>query len=80
MYNNFATYGIQIDGAYILDDRHTIRGGFLGDYTIEKLDTSAAVFPVDATGAQTSTVPFTINESLATALLRGASTFRTSSS
>ena len=62
VYNNFATYGMQLDGAYVLDDRHTLRSGFLGDYTIEKLDTSSAVFPTDASATQTSTVPFVIND------------------
>jgi outer membrane receptor protein involved in Fe transport len=62
VYNNFATYGVQIDGAYTLDARHTIRAGFLGDYTIEKLDTSSEVFPANSAGGQTSVVPFSVDE------------------
>jgi outer membrane receptor protein involved in Fe transport len=62
VYNSFATYGAQLDGAYVLDERHTIRAGFLGDYTIEKNDTSSEVFPANAAGTQTSEVPYRVDE------------------
>lgn len=58
--NSFLTNGVQLDAAYILDDAHTVRFGLLGDYTSEILNTNNLVFPVDATGAQTSTTPFSI--------------------
>lgn len=58
--NSFLTDGVQLDAAYILNDEHTIRFGLLGDYTSEILNTNNSVFPVDSTGAQTSTTPFTI--------------------
>ena len=60
--NGFITSGMQFDASYVLDDHNTLRFGFLGDYTAESLTSSASVFPVDATGAQSSTVPFTLND------------------
>lgn len=60
IYNTFATYGIQLDSSYALDPAHTVRVGLIGDFTAEKLDSSSAVFPVDSSGGQTSTTPFTI--------------------
>lgn len=60
--NSFATYGVQLDSAYVLNDQHTIRAGLIADYTAEKLNTSSAVFPVDASGMQTSDSTFRINE------------------
>ena len=62
VYNSFATYGLQLDGAYILNDQHTIRAGFIGDYTIEKSDTESEVFATNASGVQTSDAPFNIDE------------------
>lgn len=59
--NGFHTSGMQVDASYILDDHNTVRFGLLGDYTNETLDTSTAVFPIDATGAQLSDVPSTID-------------------
>ncbi|HWE93392.1 MAG TPA: TonB-dependent receptor [Tepidisphaeraceae bacterium] len=60
--NSFATYGVQLDSAYVLNDQHTIRGGLIGDYTAEKLNTSSAVFPTDSSGMQTSDSTFLINQ------------------
>jgi hypothetical protein len=62
VYNNFATYGMQLDGAYNLDERNIVCAGFLGGYTIEKSNTSSLVFPANAAGGQTSDVPFNITE------------------
>ena len=62
IYNSFATYGVQIDGSYILNDQHTLRGGFLGDYSIEKFDASSVAFPSGAERAQTSDVPLNISD------------------
>ena len=63
--NSFFTNGIQFDASYSLDNGHTIRAGFLGDYTDEKLNTSSLVFPVDANGMQTSTHPIKISDHVA---------------
>ena len=55
------TNGVQFDMAYKADRHHTIRVGFIGDYTSERLVTSSNVFFVDPlSGAQTSTTPATI--------------------
>lgn len=58
--NSFWTNGVQLDAAYILNDEHTVRFGLLADYTSEILNSNNSVFPVDSTGAQTSTTPFSI--------------------
>ena len=63
VFNNFWTNGAQLDSSYILNDRHTLRAGFIGDYTTERLNTDTSVFPVDPGGAQTSTVPENISDS-----------------
>jgi outer membrane receptor protein involved in Fe transport len=55
--NTFFTNGMQFDGAFVLNDQHTLRAGFLGDFTAERLETNTSVFDVDATGAQSSFVP-----------------------
>jgi outer membrane receptor protein involved in Fe transport len=60
--NDFVTSGLQFDGSYVLGDRHTLRAGAIFDYTTERLDTFSAVFPADATGAQTSTTPINIRD------------------
>jgi outer membrane receptor protein involved in Fe transport len=58
--NSFLTNGLQFDASYIANEEHTLRFGFLGDYTSEILNANNLVFPVDATGAQTSTMPVSI--------------------
>jgi len=60
--DGFLTDGAQFDAAYILDNRNTLRFGFLGDYTSEAVGSNTAVFSVDATGAQTSDLPFAITD------------------
>lgn len=62
IYNNFATYGVELDSAYVLNDQHTIRAGFIGDYTIEHLNSSIDLFATDADGGQASDVPFNISD------------------
>jgi hypothetical protein len=47
--NNFFTNGVQLDNSVIVNKDHTVRFGFIGDYTTESLDTNTAVFPVDPT-------------------------------
>ena len=56
--NNFFTNGLQFDSSYILNDRHTLRGGLVAENTLEKLNTNTAVF--DTTGALPPDVPFSI--------------------
>lgn len=60
--NTFLDNGVQFDASYILNDEHTIRFGLLADYTSEILNTNDLVFPVDSTGAQTSTTPLNITD------------------
>jgi outer membrane receptor protein involved in Fe transport len=62
VFNDFLTSGVQFDSSYILDDHHTLRAGFIADFTNESLNTDTAVFPVDTTGAPTSSTPFTISD------------------
>ena len=60
--NDFLTSGVQFDGSYILNDQHTIRAGAIADFTNERLDTKTAIFPVDTTGAPTSSTPSNITD------------------
>jgi TonB dependent receptor len=52
--------GIQLDSSWAISDSNVLRGGFL--LTVESADarTNNRVFPVDASGSQTSEVPITI--------------------
>jgi outer membrane receptor protein involved in Fe transport len=52
--------GWQTDGAYKLNDAHTVRAGLYYQHDSSKSDTTSQVLPIDATGAQTSIVPLTI--------------------
>ena len=62
IYNSYLTNGVQLDASYNLNDQHTVRGGFIADYTGEKFNSTTGVFPVDASGAQTSDVPTYISD------------------
>jgi outer membrane receptor protein involved in Fe transport len=58
VHNDYFTNGVQFDSSYILNDQHTIRAGFLGNFTSERLDTNTNVFATDPlTGAVSSDVP-----------------------
>jgi outer membrane receptor protein involved in Fe transport len=57
VYNNAVTNGLQFDSSYMLTDEHTLRGGFLLDYTNENLNSNTWVFPVNGAGDQSSNVP-----------------------
>ena len=57
---SFFTNGIQFDMSYVLNDHHTLRAGMQLAYTAESNTSDTAVFATDATGAQTSDVPFSI--------------------
>jgi outer membrane receptor protein involved in Fe transport len=52
--------GIQADASYKLNDAHTFRAGLSisGERTISQV--TSDVFPVDASGAQTTDIPFTV--------------------
>ncbi len=52
--------GVQFDGSWAWNDSNVLRGGFLLTIESAKADTTNQVFPVNASGAQTSNVPFTI--------------------
>jgi outer membrane receptor protein involved in Fe transport len=44
VFNNFFTNGAQFDASYIVNDQHTVRAGFIGDYTTESLNTNTLDF------------------------------------
>lgn len=52
--------GLQFDLSYKLGDSHTVRGGFAYARQRTNSNNTVAVFPVDATGAQSATDPVTI--------------------
>jgi len=52
--------GLQGDGAYRLNDSHTLRAGFYGSAEPVAINNHAQVFPADDMGMQTSTVPISI--------------------
>jgi outer membrane receptor for ferrienterochelin and colicins len=52
--------GTQLEGAYTLNDAHTIRGGLIVSTDRTKSKTNSQVFFLDDAGAQTSSVPSTI--------------------
>ena len=54
--------GVQLDANWIINDSHTLRGGLLVTAEMAKIDTTTAVFPTDASGAQTSDIPFSITD------------------
>jgi outer membrane receptor for ferrienterochelin and colicins len=54
------SFGVQLEGVYALNDAHTLRSGLIVSTDHTTSNTSSQVFPVDATGAQTSDVPVTI--------------------
>src|SRR5437660_12907270 len=49
--------GAELDSSYKLNDEHTLRAGFIFTEQQATVDTVTLVFPVDATGNQTSTTP-----------------------
>ncbi|MCO5401558.1 TonB-dependent receptor [Ralstonia soli] len=53
-------YGVQGDASYKLGDKHTLRFGVFAQRERYVADNTSSVFAADATGAQTSTTPFTI--------------------
>jgi outer membrane receptor protein involved in Fe transport len=65
--------GLQGDASYELTDTNTVRAGFYFSGERAEIDNHSAVFPADAAGNQTSTVPFNIvdNAGLTTWLYDG---------
>jgi outer membrane cobalamin receptor len=61
-FKNDTAIGWQTDAAYKVGDAHTVRGGFYFQHDSASSDTTSAVLPIDATGAQTATVPQSIIE------------------
>ncbi len=56
-------YGLQADGAYRLDERHTVRYGMQAQHELTRAKTFAQVLPVDAAGAPVTDVPVGIADS-----------------
>jgi outer membrane receptor protein involved in Fe transport len=56
-------YGVQTDASWRIDDRHTLRFGFLAQEELIGARTTSQVLPVDATGTPTTDVPQTIGDS-----------------
>ncbi len=52
--------GIELDMSYKLNDQHTLRSGLIFTEQHATIDTATLVFPVDASGNQTSDVPLRI--------------------
>lgn len=54
--------GVQGDGSWRVNDRHTIRTGFLVQGERNSASTVSSVLPVDASGAPTSDQPFNVGD------------------
>lgn len=52
--------GMQLDMSYKLNPAHTLRGGLAYTRQVTQSNNTVALFPVDASGAQSSTTPMTI--------------------
>ncbi len=52
--------GFEFDASYKLNEQHTLRGGFLFTEQYATNNTVTLVFPVDANGDQTSTMPIRV--------------------
>jgi hypothetical protein len=57
--SSFANGG-QVDTAYHFTDAHTVRAGLFFQGNAASIQNTSSVFPADATGMQTSTVPFKV--------------------
>ncbi len=57
------SFGLQADGAYALNDTHTIRGGIYVQTDRATSTTTSLVLPTDAGGVPTSDVPLSIADS-----------------
>jgi outer membrane receptor protein involved in Fe transport len=59
-YKRDIAFGTQVDGAYHLNDAHTIRAGLLLQEDQTTSQTTSEVLPVDGAGVQTSQTPLVI--------------------
>jgi outer membrane receptor protein involved in Fe transport len=57
-----AAYGVQADGSWRINDRHTLRVGFLAQQEIATGSTLSQVLPVDDTGTPTTDMPDSIGD------------------
>ena len=62
VYRRDIATGLQADASYELDEIHTLRWGLFADQERTASDNTAAVFPADMAGNQTSDVPETITD------------------
>ena len=60
IYRQNEAYGLQADASYRLNGKNTLRTGLYFSHERLTTDNTSQVFPADADGNQTSTVPFTI--------------------
>ncbi len=60
--DSYTTSGLQVDSSYILNDQHTLRGGLIADYTVERNNTNTGVFAVDPITGAVSTTPDFISD------------------
>ena len=65
IYRQNSLYGAQGDFSYKADKQNTVRAGFYLSRERISTDNTSQVFPADADGNQTSTVPFTIVDNTA---------------
>jgi hypothetical protein len=56
------THGLEFDSSYKLNDQHTIRGGFTVTLASQVANDPMTVFPTNASGAQSSNIPMTIEQ------------------
>ncbi len=59
-YKRDVAYALQSDGAYKLNEAHTIRAGLYAQTDHLTSDSTSEVLPVDATGAQTTDAPLAV--------------------
>ena len=55
-------FGLQVEGAYRLNDAHTLRGGVVIQAERGTSRTATQVFPLDAFGAQIGNLPITLSD------------------
>ena len=56
------THGLEFDASYKLNDQHTLRGGLTATLASQTANDPMTVFAANAAGAQSSNIPFTINQ------------------
>ena len=61
-YKRDVAYGLQSDGAYVLNDTHTIRAGIYAQTDRLTSNTTSQVLPTDDTGIQTADIPLSIRD------------------